>query len=299
MRTKPTFREQRPLVLDFDNSVLPLGKNEIRISLEDWQEAIRFGCSWRAFFRLENHLRQALTKDYSCVFTGSGDFHHLTLFLLRELERRESNPEPVDLVVLDNHPDNMRYPFGLHCGSWVSSAAAMSFVRHVHVIGICSSDITLAHAWENRLTPFFRRKLTYWSVGKSAGWLRLVGQKDACRTFSFADALIDAFLPVANSSPRIYFSLDKDVLDPTVVRTNWDQGVFMERHLTALIAACRKNIVGADICGDVSEHVYKSRFKRLLARLDGQRAITPQQVRAWQEQQRNINARLLSLLVED
>lgn len=295
-RAEPAFRKRRPLVLDFDNSVLPLGENEIRVSLEDWQETIRFGCSRHAFFRLENHLRQVLPEDYGCVFTGSGDFHHLTLFLLRELERRGSDQEPVDLLVLDNHPDNMRYPFGLHCGSWVSHAAAMRFIRHVHVLGICSPDITLAHAWENRLAPFFRRKLTYWSVGIHADWLRLIGQKGACRAFPSADALIDAFIPVVNSSPRVYLSLDKDVLAPSVVRTNWDQGVFMERHLAALFTSFRKKIVGTDICGDVSEYIYKSRFKRFLSRLDSQPVLTPKQVRAWQKQQRDINVRLLSLL---
>lgn len=295
--TESDLRGKRPLILDFDGSVLPLGMDEVRIPLGAWQESIRFGCSRHDFLRLEIHLRQILPKEYGCAFTGSGDFHHLTLLLLREAERRAIRPDPVDLVVCDNHPDNMRYPFGLHCGSWVSRAAAMPFVRHVHVLGIHSTDITLPHAWENRLAPFLRRKLTYWSVGRQAGWLGFIGSKDACRTFPSADALLEAFLPVADSSPRLYLSVDKDVLASTVVRTNWDQGVFTERHLAALITACRENLTGADICGDVSEYAYKSRLKRFLSRLDGQQALAPEQVRQWQERQRAMNVRLLGMLL--
>lgn len=288
---------KRPLILDVDDSVLPLDMDELRIPMQNWQESIRFGCSWPDFSRLEHHLRQVLPEEHGCAFLGSGDFHHLTLLLLRRMERLAPVPEAIDLVVLDNHPDNMRYPFGVHCGSWVFHAAAMPFVRHVHVLGICSADITWPHAWENHLTPFLRRKLTYWSVGRRAGWLSLIGRKDACRTFPSADALLDAFLPVAGSSPLLYLSVDKDVLAPSVARTNWDQGVFSETHLTALVETCRGALAGADVCGDVSEYAYQSRFKRFLSRLDGQQPLAPEQVRAWQKQQRNINARLLRMLL--
>ena len=290
---------RRPLVLDFDASVLPLGAGETRIALGGWQEGIRFGCSWRGFSRLEEHLRTVLPEQYGCVFTGSGDFHHLTLFLLREIARRYpalEGPELFDCIVCDNHPDNMRYPFGLHCGSWVSHAAAMACVRHVHVLGICSPDITFPHAWENRLTPFLRRKLTYWSVNRRAGWLKCIGRGEGCRTFFSADALIDAFLPVVNKLPCVYLSLDKDVLSPEVVRTNWDQGVFAEAHLAALATACRGKLVGADICGDVSEHVYASRFKRFLSRMDGQESISCAQRLSWQEVHQALNIKLCHLL---
>jgi hypothetical protein len=241
-------------------------------------------------------LRTVLPEQYACVFTGSGDFHHLALFLLRETARRFPERESFDLVVCDNHPDNMRYPFGLHCGSWVSHAAAMPCVRHVHVLGVCSPDITFPHAWENRFTPFFRRRLTYWSVNRGARWLGLIGRGEFCRSFSSADALIDAFLPVAEASPRVRLSLDKDVLDPAVVRTNWDQGVFGEAHLAALVGSFRGKLAGADVCGDVSEYRYASRFKRFLSRLDGQPSLPPERIRSWRERHRDINRRLLALL---
>ena len=95
----------------------------------------------------------------------------------------------------------------------------------------------------------------------------------------------------------MYLSIDKDVLGSDEVKTNWDQGVFSATHLRALITECRDAIVGADICGDVSEYAYASRFKRFLSRLDGrQNSLTPEQVQLWQAEQRNINVMLFELL---
>ena len=294
-RSETADRVKPPLILDFDASVAPLGAGEIRLPLGAWQEAIRFGCFWRDFHRLEDHLRLALPREYGCVFTGSGDFHHLSLFLLRELSRSPDHGR-FDLIVLDQHPDNMRYPFGLHCGSWISHAAALRCVRHVHVLGIGSADITALHAWENRLAPFLRRRLTYWSIARRAGWLRLIGRGDYSRAFSTADALVEAFLPIITASARVYFSVDKDVFSPEFVRTNWDQGVFTGEHLRALATACRGKLSGADVCGDVSGYVYAGRFKRFLSRLDGQRPPGPEETLREREKHRAVNIRLLELL---
>ncbi len=279
-----------PLILDFDASVLPLDCGETRIPLSDWQEDIRFGCSWRRFAALEAHLAPLLPKRYGCVLTGSGDFHHLSLLLLRETARRA--PEPFDLVVCDNHPDNMRYAFGLHCGSWISHAAALPCVRQVHVLGICSPDITWRHAWENRLSPLLRRKLVYWSVNKRANWLSLIRRAECCRSFLSANALIEAFVPLAETFSRVYFSLDKDVLSPALARTNWDQGIFEEGHIAALMGAVVGKLVGFDLCGDPSEYVYKSRLKRLMRRLDGQQEPGREAILDWQKRHRDINRSL-------
>ena len=207
---RESFRPSPPVILDFDGSVLPVAEGERRIPLGSWQEAIRFGCTRRAFSALEAHLEGVLPVDCGCAFMGSGDFHHVTLIPLHRLCRRLP-PASLDVVVFDNHPDNMRYPFGIHCGSWVSHAALQPSVRRVHVIGITSGDIGLAHAWENRLTPFLRRKLTYWSVGTDAAWLRLIGRAECCRSFGSADELVRGLLPALADAGHMYLSIDKDV----------------------------------------------------------------------------------------
>jgi len=127
---------RRPIVLDFDGSVAPLDGTET-IALRDHEENLRFACRLRALRDLPQ------TGDAPLVFLGSGDFHHVTYALLARLRRS------VEVVVVDNHPDNMRYPFGIHCGSWVSHVAKLPFVARVHVLGITSSDVEGAHVIEN------------------------------------------------------------------------------------------------------------------------------------------------------
>ena len=63
------------------------------------------------------------------TFYGSGDFHHVSLALLRRLR------EPFNLLVLDNHPDWMRgVPF-LHCGTWLRHASLLPMARRIFHVG--------------------------------------------------------------------------------------------------------------------------------------------------------------------
>src|SRR5436305_12196622 len=110
------------LVLDFDGSVAPLDGAEV-VPLRAREEEIRFACSLSSLRRLGDEVE----IDAPLVFTGSGDFHHVTFALLERLRR------PVHVVVFDNHPDNMRYPFGIHCGPWVAQAARLPPVARIAV----------------------------------------------------------------------------------------------------------------------------------------------------------------------
>lgn len=282
---------QFPVILDFDNSVQPVTTDELRIPMQDWQETIRFGCTSKAFKQLADFLRGVLPKEHGCVFLGSGDYHHVSALLLSRLSHKNV---PVDLIVCDNHPDNMRYPFGIHCGSWVYHASKMEHVRHIHVIGISSGDITLRHAWENYLTPLLRKKLKYWSIGASAAWLNSLGLASQHRCFASPDELLQAFLPEVAQSEKVYLSVDKDVFNPRTVTTNWDQGTFSASHVESLITACTGKIVGADICGEVSEYRYRHWFKKMLSLMDGQEQIDPTLLPGWQQEHHNLNTKLLA-----
>ena len=90
---RESFRPSPPVILDFDGSVLPVAEGERRIPLGSWQEAIRFGCTRRAFSALEAHLEGVLPVDCGCAFMGSGDFHHVTLIPLCLLY---TSPSPRD-----------------------------------------------------------------------------------------------------------------------------------------------------------------------------------------------------------
>ncbi|MBU6248876.1 MAG: arginase family protein [Xanthomonadaceae bacterium] len=280
----------RPVVLDIDRSVGPLPRRLV-IPLEHWQESLRFGCSLRIMERFRRTLDDTLPAEHGTVMLGSGDFHHLTWPLVERVQA----PAPFQVVVLDNHPDNMRYPFGVHCGSWVRRVAMLPAVSHVHVVGIGSSDIGAGHAWENYRTPLREGRLSYWSVGVDVAWAARAGLEHAFHAFDRVDALVAAFVEAQRSAPQpAYLSIDKDVFAADVARTNWDQGQFQLAHALAVIDSLRAGgLVGSDITGEISAYRYKSWWKRRLAAIDDQPAVDPQELSGWQAQQHALNGELL------
>ena len=281
-----------PLVLDFDGSVGALPGACI-IALAQWQQRIRFGCTLHTYSQLRRDMQLQLPAEHGPVFTGSGDFHHTSLLLIERLARHG----PLDVLILDNHPDNMRYPWGIHCGSWVSHVTRLPFVRHVHVMGITSSDVAWNHAWENRTAALWRGRLSYWCIGVDTRWAGRIGLGRAVRSFDRVETMLEAFAKQqeGNSSP-IYLSIDKDVLSPQVVRTNWDQGRMDERQLAQAIGLVRPRLVGSDVTGDVSVAHYESRWKRWLSAIDAQPDICGAELALWRTSQRLLNNRLLQTL---
>ncbi|MEO6799122.1 MAG: hypothetical protein ABI178_04225 [Rhodanobacter sp.] len=283
---------KRPVVLDIDHSVGAL-PGRLVLPLEHWQEALRFGCSLGTLRRFGAVLDELLPAHYGTVLMGSGDFHHLSWPLIARLP---VDP-PFQVVVLDNHPDNMRFPFGVHCGSWVRKVALLPQVSHVHVLGITSHDIGGGHAWENYLTPLRRRKLSYWSIGVDTGWAHRLGLAHAFRGFDSPDALVEAFIQFQHGqSLPGYLSIDKDAFAPEVAQTNWDQGRLLLPHALALIGSLQHGVIGSDINGEVSHYLYRSWWKRRLSALDDQPAIDPAMLAGWQAQQHALNLRLLDAI---
>lgn len=286
---------QGTLILDFDHSVLPL-PGSARIDLAEWQEEIRFGCRMRGLRRLKAAIGQELTVPPRVVFMGSGDYHHVTFLLL---EHYRDLGRPLQLVVFDNHPDNMRYPWGIHCGSWVWHASKLPFVSSIHVLGITSTDVESPHAWENHLRNLYSGKVRYWCVGRDLGWMKRLGIQHS-HSFSSMPFLLDAFAGhIAATDDPIYLSIDKDVLSAEDAKTNWDQGVMRFEELKRAITRLKDRIVAADVVGDVSAYRYDSLFKRILSGMDGQPEIPQQALAEWQAQHQQINQELLSLLVSE
>jgi arginase family enzyme len=279
----------RPIVLDFDGAVLPL-PGELRVPLGDWQETIRFGCTRRAFARLEARLAEVLPASPDAVFTGSGDYHHVSVPLIARAARRQ----PCRVLVFDNHPDNMRYLFGIHCGSWVRYAARLPGVAHVDVVGITSHDVGAGALWENYLAPLYAGRVTYWTVGTRNPLAAYVGLRRAYRVFESADALTDALVRQIASDPApTYVSIDKDVLHTDVVRTNWDQGVLRTGHIVRALEAVGAQRTGLDVTGEVSAYTYRAAWKRWLSARDAQPETRAADAAAWQRDQQRVNRALL------
>lgn len=280
----------RATILDFDSSVQPVD-GAVSIPLQDRQERIRFACRMSALRRLQGEIEPQLPLDSVTVFMGSGDFHHVSYTLINRLRRLNVR---MQVVVFDNHPDNMRYPFGIHCGSWVWHVSRLPFVARVHVAGITSSDVEGAHAIENHLAPLRSGNIVYWCVNRNLSALQRFGVR-ASRSFDSIAAMLDALRREVDSTVEpVYLSIDKDVLSRDVVHTNWDQGVMRLDELESGVGMLQHRLIGSDVVGDVSLYRYRSRFKRLLSGLDRQPLIPTDSLDEWQMRHQEIN-RLLSL----
>ncbi|MDQ7997744.1 MAG: hypothetical protein AAGC76_18030 [Luteibacter sp.] len=281
-----------PIVLDLDGSVGAL-PGRLVLPLREWEEPIRFGCSVSSLRRFSADLVETLPREHGTVFMGSGDFHHLTWPLVERVPGKES----FQVVVLDNHPDNMRFPFGVHCGSWVRRVAMMRRVSHVHVIGITSGDIGRGHAWENYLGPLRAGKLTYWSTGVDTSWALKLGLGARFRSFLTSEGMVDAFVKMqASSSEPVYLSIDKDAYAPDVAMTNWDQGTLSEAGGEAIIRVVRGRVIASDVTGEISRYRYRSWWKRKLSAMDGQDEIDAGRLAVWQAQQHALNLRILAAI---
>jgi len=278
-----------PVVLDIDGSVGALAGSLV-LPMSAWQERVRFGCGMRTFGEFSQALDRTLPSKHGTVFVGSGDFHHVSHALIS----RRASEGMFKVVVLDNHPDNMRFPFGIHCGSWVRHVAALPFVSHVHVLGITSRDVAVAHAWENYFTPLIQGKLTNWCIGVDTGWAARVGLGDRFLSFDSAAELLDRFTESVRHDPMpVYLTIDKDVLSPAVAHTNWDQGCLSEDEMMETIAGLRGRLIGSDITGDVSSYRYRTWWKRWLSALDRQPDVSRGELAGWQREQNAINLRLI------
>ncbi|HEX3580054.1 MAG TPA: arginase family protein [Thermoanaerobaculia bacterium] len=285
-RYAPTMT--RPLILDFDASVHGLLETDA-IPLQQYQESIRFGCRLAALRGLGGEIPPAAPL----VFLGSGDYHHVSYLLIERLRALQS---PIQVVVFDNHPDNMRYPFGIHCGSWVEHVSRLPFVTCVHVLGITSSDVEGGRVWENHLRALRSGRVRYWCIGRDLRALRRLGIRHS-RSFESAAELLDCFAAESSTwKEPVYLSIDKDVLGPAVVRTNWDQGVMTLEELERGIDAIANLVIASDVTGEVSAYRYSGRWKRVLTWLDRQPEIPAGLLSSWQKEHEAVNQQLLAKL---
>src|SRR5262245_25768607 len=162
-------------IVDLDGSVARQTwlRRKLEAPLADmrhWSPRIRLGCRFGRFAHFSRDLGLALdalpADGPEVVFCGSGDFHHVTLALLRRLT------EPVNLLVLDNHPDWMRVVPFLHCGTWLRHAAHLPNVRRRPPVG-GHADFANRLRWFAPCSPPRSGKITvlprvrYFQTGKS------------------------------------------------------------------------------------------------------------------------------------
>jgi len=264
----------RVRILDLDGSValqsrLVVAASAEVVPLQDWGPRLRLACSFGRFRRFEDVLGRCLPAGGgpTLTFYGSGDFHHVTLALLRRLTT------PFNLLVLDKHPDWMRaIPF-LHCGTWLRHAARLPLLQRVFHVG---GDLDFDNAWR-WLAPdddLRRGKITVFPAVRPfqrGPWRRVrnvpVRAGAAPVTQECVERLLRPFAPTLARWP-LYVSLDKDVMTAADAVVNWDSGPLQLAEVTAVLraflTAARGNVVGLDVLGDWSPVKLGGTLQRLL-----------------------------------
>ena len=254
------------------------------LRLQEWGAGLRLACSHRKFASFENRLTLLSGSSHDerpfLSFIGSGDFHHVSLALLRRLTC------PFNLLVIDNHPDWMRgVPF-LHCGTWLYHAARLPQVRSVFHVG---GNVDFDNGFR-RLAPWpllRSGKLTVFPAVrcfKTGTWTQVAHEPVRPKAvFQVTDrrlrGLLYPFRQALKSYP-LYISLDKDVMTAAEAPANWDSGHLhlaeVEDILRCFVDAARGELAGMDIVGDWSPVRTKGLFRRLLHWTEHPRlALTP------------------------
>jgi hypothetical protein len=264
-------------ILDLDGSLteqedlLARHRPQIR-DAQEWGPAIRLACTFGRFRRFERYLcdvfRSETDATAGVTLYGSGDFHHVSLALLRRLRT------PVNLLVLDNHPDWMRGVPLLHCGTWLYHAARLPQVARVFHVG-GNVDFDNAFRWLAPWNLLRSGKITVVpSVRRfsSGRWrsipnepLRVLPEMPASP--ERIEAMLLPFRFELASRP-LYVSVDKDVMAAQDAAVNWDSGHLGLAEVTTILeivlGLARGRLAGADLVGDWSPVRLRGVLRRIL-----------------------------------
>ncbi len=256
------------LQADFIRACKEADARQIRMKAE--AQAIRL---WGRALGLEE-FRRALAKEWSedpteprLTFMGSGDFHHVSAFLVAFAVENQS--APITVVHFDNHPDWVKFENGTHCGSWIHRALQHPKVAKVITVGVCSHDLRRPEWKGADLSPLLQGRLELYPydhapsrVRRNYGSAASFEQKSRALHWKTIRSLgPEPFLDYMLSriaTPSVYLTVDKDVLAREDAITNWDQGRMRMPYLLSLVRAIAKQhaVVGADVTGDYSTPRY-------------------------------------------
>jgi hypothetical protein len=258
-------------ILDLDGSVARQSRLVIESAaevapLQDWGPRLRMACSFGRYRHFEQSLGACLGPDPAITFYGSGDFHHVSLALVRRITT------PFNLLVLDKHPDWMcGIPF-LHCGTWLRHAARLPMLRRVFHVG---GDLDFDNAWRWLAPSADLRRgkvVVFPAVRRFARgpWRRVPNVPVRADGEPVTRESVGRLLrPFAESLARVplYVSLDKDVLTAEDAIVNWDSGHLRLAEVTEVLAAfvaAAGNVSGVDVLGDWSPVRLGGALRRVL-----------------------------------
>jgi hypothetical protein len=250
-------------ILDFDGSLLHQDAvlahcRPTVVPLGPWGPQLRMACGWPLFRSFERELSALCppTRTPWVTLYGSGDFHHVSLALLRRLG------EPFNLLVLDKHPDWMRrIPF-LHCGTWLYHAARSTAVRRIFHVG-GELDFDNHYRWLAPWPELESGRVTVFPAVRTfrrGRWAGVANEpvRPAPDVPVTTGQLRDLLRPYANDLARwpLYLSVDKDVLVEADAAVNWDSGHLRlaeaQSVIETFVATAGGRLAGMDLLGDWS-----------------------------------------------
>jgi len=224
-----------------------------RCDLHEWGPRLRYVARSRDVEAFWSEVRGRL-RPFS--LSGSGDFHHLTALLLRQMT------QPLTVINFDNHPDWDMRPPRWSCGGWSKRALELPHVRRISVWGCGSFEPALParlfadhrglrsgrleiHPWEETQRKSARRRFE--CMSRSDWRSRFAG---------FAETL---------AGGDVYVTVDLDCLRASEAPTNWESGLFTAADLAWAIGELRAKarVVGGDVCGAFSPPRYARWSQRL------------------------------------
>lgn len=161
-------------------------------------------------------------------FIDSGDYHYLTKLFCDLIDYDFS------LIVFDHHSDMKDDDFinCITCGNWINHVKDNEFLKKIIIVG-----------------PKVENK----------GIINNITESNIINASSLEEA------KMLISDYPVYISIDKDILDNSVIDTNWDQGLLKENDLLKAIDIIFNNdrVIGIDICGECEENIsYYNEIKK-------------------------------------
>jgi arginase family enzyme len=222
---------------------------------------------------LEEFYRTVLAPLPPFVVYGSGDFHHLTGWLVKKVA------EPVTVVSFDNHPDWDCRPPRWSCGGWVNRALEWSHVEKCAVWGCGNFELE----WPGRMfgnrraLRSGRLEIHGWAERFSAGARRrfscMTRENWRERFQRFAEGL---------SGQAIYVTVDLDCLRAEEAATNWENGLFDASDVAWAMGRLRElgRVMAGDVCGAYSKPLFERWTQKLAGWWDHPKIASVSEVEA-------------------